>query len=44
MSKTVSSGRKVWNAPAVRNVVPARRTRGGVGNLVIQDDLFYNNS
>lgn len=33
-----------WKTPTLRMVVPARRTRGGVGDLNDQDDIWYNAS
>lgn len=33
-----------WKTPKLRMVVPARRTRGGVGDLNDQDDVWYNAS
>ncbi|MEL7690799.1 hypothetical protein [Citromicrobium bathyomarinum] len=44
-SKIVNEGkgakRAEWSAPAIRNVVPLTHTRGGIGDVDDQDDLFY---
>ncbi len=44
MSDQISNARKVWAAPKVRVVVPAKRTFGGSFVPNDQDDAFYNNS
>jgi len=33
--------RKAWKKPGVREIVPARKTAGGIGDLNDQDDTWY---
>ena len=39
-----SETRKTWQKPELRAVSLARNTRGGPGNIDVQDDVWYSTS
>lgn len=44
MTKSKAAERREWKTPTLRMVAPARRTRGGGGDINDQDDIFYTSS